>query len=149
EDELALLRGLAEQAAQAIINARLFEAIQKELGIRQKVEAALLKSEAQYRNIVDTAQEGIWLLDAEDRTSFVNQRLAEMFGYPPEEMLGRPVFDFMDEAFQKEAHTHLDRRRRGIREQYDFRFRRKDGTGLWTIVSANPVLDPNGQYVGA
>jgi PAS domain S-box-containing protein len=149
EDELALLRGLAEQAAQAIINARLFEAVQKELSIRQKVETALLKSEAQYRNIVDTAQEGIWLLDAEDRTSFVNQRLAEMLGRQVEEMLGRPVFDFMDEALHKEAHAHLERRRQGAREHYDFRFRRKDGTDLWTIISANPVLDPDGRYLGA
>lgn len=149
EDELALLRGLAEQAAQAIINARLFEAVQKELAIRQKVEAALVKSEAQYRTIVDTAQEGIWLLDAEDRTSFVNQRLAEMLGCQPEEMLDRPIFDFIDEALRKEAHAHLERRRQGLREHYDFRFRRKDGTDLWTIISANPILDPDGRYTGA
>jgi PAS domain S-box-containing protein len=149
EDELALLRGLAEQAAQAIINARLFEAVQQELATRQKVEAALLKSEAQYRNIVDTAQEGIWLLDAEDRTSFVNQRLAEMLGRQPEEMLDRPIFDFMDETLHKEAHTHLERRRRGLREHYDFRFRRKDGTALWTIISANPMFDATGRYAGA
>ena len=48
---------------------------------RREAEERLRLSEAQYRRIVETAQEGIWLLDAEYRTTFVNQKMADMLGY--------------------------------------------------------------------
>ncbi|MFL5864005.1 MAG: PAS domain-containing protein [Solirubrobacteraceae bacterium] len=36
------------------------------------------RSRARYRQIVDTAYEGVWLLDSDTRTLFVNQRTARM-----------------------------------------------------------------------
>jgi PAS domain S-box-containing protein len=57
---------------------------------------ALRESEERYRRIVSTAQEGIWVLDGEAKTTYLNQRMAEMLGYTVEETLGRPLFDFMD-----------------------------------------------------
>ncbi len=47
-------------------------------------QAALRESEEKYRQIVETAGEGIWLCDAQQRTSYVNKRLTEMLGYRPE-----------------------------------------------------------------
>jgi PAS domain S-box-containing protein len=48
---------------------------------RKVAEAALRESEQRYRTIVDTAQEGVWLIDKYARTTFANARLAEMLGY--------------------------------------------------------------------
>src|SRR2546421_3323625 len=45
---------------------------------RRHAEIELRKSEAQYRRLLDTTFEGVWLLDPELRTTYVNQRLAEM-----------------------------------------------------------------------
>ena len=47
--------------------------------------------ERRYRCIVDTADEGIWAIDSSHQTSFVNQKLAQMLGYEPGEMVGQPV----------------------------------------------------------
>ncbi|ATC62741.1 hypothetical protein CMV30_01475 [Nibricoccus aquaticus] len=117
---------------------------------QREAEVALRDSEAKYRLIVETAHEGIWLIDAEDRTTFVNRRMAEMLGYASEaEMLGRKVFDFMDEAARAEANEVLARRRRGLREDHDFRFRCKDGSDLWASLSASPIHDEKGGYAGA
>jgi PAS domain S-box-containing protein len=60
-----------------------------------RAEAALRASEASYRQIVDSAREGIWRIDADANTSFVNRALEQMLGYGPGEMLGRSIFDFM------------------------------------------------------
>lgn len=107
------------------------------------------RAEEKYRQIVETATEGIWIIDRDARTTFVNQHLCEMLGYTPQEMLGSHLFAFMDEEAQREAAINLERRRQGIREQHDFRFRHRDGSDVWTIVSTNPFHAEDGSFQGA
>jgi PAS domain S-box-containing protein len=116
---------------------------------RRLAEQALRESELKYRRIVETAQEGIWMLDSEARTSFVNRRMAQMLGSFPEEMAGTSAFEFMDEKWKKVAQSNLDRRRQGIAEQHEFEFRRRDGTAFWASVSTNPIFDESGNYLGS
>ncbi|MCE8422610.1 MAG: PAS domain S-box protein [Candidatus Methanoperedens sp.] len=124
-----------------------------EMGIditqKKRAEESLRESEKKYRTIVETAHEGIWRLDASEKTSYVNFRMAQMLGYTAEEMLGRHFFHFMDTDARIEAEKNLERRKQGIIETHDFRFSRKDGTDMWAIVSTNPIFDDNGQYIGA
>jgi len=116
---------------------------------RSLAEEALKESERKYRRIVETAQEGIWTIDANANTTYVNEKLAEMLGYTAEEMLGRHLFEFMDAKGRKIAERNLERRGRGIEEIHDFTFRRKDGSAIHTLLSTNPLQDKDGQYVGA
>ncbi len=58
-------------------------------------EEALRASEEKCQRIVDTAYEGIPVVDEDFRYTFVNKRMAEMFGYEPEEMLGKRFEDFI------------------------------------------------------
>ncbi|MCX6028331.1 MAG: PAS domain S-box protein [Chloroflexi bacterium] len=116
---------------------------------RQGLSRALRKSEEQYRLIVETAQEGIWQIDADSQTTFVNRRMADMLGYTVDEMTGAFLFDFMDEEGWQIAAAHVERRRQGIAEQHDFKFRRKDGADLWAMLSTNPLLGDDGRYLGA
>jgi two-component system, NtrC family, sensor kinase len=88
------------------------------------------------------------MFDVDSHTTFVNSRMAQMLGYSVEEMLGRSLFDFLDEESQVQAQAYVERRRQGMRERHDFKFRRKDGSDLWAIVSATPILDAEGQFVG-
>ena len=81
-------------------------AIGVEVTARVEAMAALENSEAQYRRIVETADEGIWMIDAENKTSFANQKLAAMLGYTMAEMMGTGLFDFMDEAGIEVAKTN-------------------------------------------
>jgi PAS domain S-box-containing protein len=112
-------------------------------------ETALQRNEARYRNLVDTAQEGIWSMDKEGKTTFANRRMAEMLGYTPEEMLGRPVADFVHGDGSSVVSGILERRSRGVREQYDHRLFRKDGSEIWGLISAAPIQDEKGKFVGA
>jgi PAS domain S-box-containing protein len=116
---------------------------------RSKTLAALRASEKKYRQIVETSREGIWMIDAEARTNYINQRMSEMLGYSMEEMLGKSVFDFMDGEARVEAERGFERRKQGTAEQRETGFRCKDGTTLWAIVSINPILDATGRFVGA
>ncbi|MCD6307046.1 MAG: PAS domain S-box protein [Deltaproteobacteria bacterium] len=58
-------------------------------------ETALMESEADYRNIVESSNEGICILH-DDRICFVNRRLADMVGLGPKEMVGTSFFEHLD-----------------------------------------------------
>lgn len=115
---------------------------------RQQIQSALEESEKKYRQIIETMSEGVWVLDVEGSTTFVNQQMAEMLGYSISSMSDRHLLEFMDEAAKVDAREKLERCRQGIPEKHDFRFRRKDGSDLWAIVSSNPIFDENGEYKG-
>ncbi len=110
---------------------------------------SLLSSEKRYHFILETASEGICILDAEARTEYVNQRLAEMFGYTREEMLQRSIFDFIDESLHAEVREHIEQRQPGIKQQFDFRFLRQDKSNLWAIASTNCILNQQGEFIGS
>jgi PAS domain S-box-containing protein len=113
-----------------------------------KKERNLRESEENYRRIVETAYEGIWVLDSQFRIVQANDRMAEMLGYPPEEILGRPVTDFVHPDDLTDHEHHTSERRKGIRDRYERRYLRKDGTWLCTLVSATPVFN-NNKFVGS
>jgi diguanylate cyclase (GGDEF)-like protein/PAS domain S-box-containing protein len=116
---------------------------------RVRAEQALRDSEARYRSIVETAQEGIWQIDADNRTTFVNQKMADMLGYTVEEMHGQPLFDFMDDDSKTLAARNVERGQRGMAEQHEFKFRRQDGGEIWTLLNTAPLMDDAGRYAGA
>ncbi len=116
---------------------------------RKLAEEALRISEKKYRQIIETASEGIWMIDAEGRTTFVNPRMASMLGWTVDELQGTSLLDFVPDEFKATVIAQLERRRQGISEEYDARFIKKDGNTIWAIVSTTPVFDENDQYVGA
>src|SRR5262245_575707 len=86
----------------------------KDVSDRKVAAQARRVSEERFRRIVDTALEGVWVLDAEANTIYVNRRLTEMLKYSAEEMLGRPVFDFVDPMETATARRLFERRKKGI-----------------------------------
>jgi PAS domain S-box-containing protein len=109
----------------------------------------LEQSEKRYRGIVETANEGMWKLDAEFITCFVNRRMAELLGYTVDEMLGKSLFDFIFEGDVEQKRVDLQRLRTGVSEQLERRYRKKDGAELWTTVSVSPIFDDDGTFSGA
>jgi PAS domain S-box-containing protein len=99
--------------------------------------------------LLEVSFDGIWAIDAQLRTRFVNYRMAKMLGYSSEEMAGRNLLEFMfpeDVPAEREA---IARRRRGISEEVEIRYRRKDGSELWARVSTAPIFGEQGEFEGA
>jgi len=116
---------------------------------RKRADEATRGSEMRYRRIVETTNEGVWLLDSTLHNSYVNRQMAEMLGYEPEEMLGRSVFDFYFPEDVERKKQVLMRRQQGLREQIEERLRRRDGSELWVRLAATPVFKDNGEFDGA
>ncbi|MES2571343.1 MAG: PAS domain S-box protein, partial [Verrucomicrobiota bacterium] len=109
----------------------------------------LAENEARYRRIVETANEGIWIVDGESRTTYVNCQLAGMLGYSPEEMEGRKAAEFLDQALLREVRPHIVERKEGASEKHDLRLRRKDGMERWVIMAGSAILDEENCHIGA
>jgi len=110
---------------------------------------SLRASERKYRELVELAQEGIWTVDSEGRTTLVNAKMAEMLGYRPDELMGKPFTDFMDSSWSKKAAEYFDRRMKGVSEQHEFDFIRKDGTVLHALLGTCSASDDDGEVIGA
>ena len=109
---------------------------------------AIRRSEEKYRRIVDTANEGIWQIDAESKLTFVNRRMAEMLGYTPEEMVGRTPVDFVVADEQADAEQRIAEAAQGLPESHERRLARKDGSEVWVQLARSPVLSPDGSFDG-
>jgi PAS domain S-box-containing protein len=124
-------------------------AITRDISKHKRAERALAESDERYREILDTTPEGVWRVDAEEHTDYVNPRMASMLGYSPQEMIGRKLSEFMDpeqfEIAQQEMATAREDMRLGVVENS---FVRKDGTRCWAGVSHTALTDLHGNHTG-
>ena len=92
---------------------------------RRRADQALRASEARFRRLVETADEGVWEIDVEGHTTYANRRLAVILGYAaPEDLLGRDAFDFVHPEDLAKAREHWGRRLQGVSEATEWRLRR-------------------------
>jgi PAS domain S-box-containing protein len=115
---------------------------------RKRMKMALAQSEERYRQIVETANEGIWASDSQGITVLVNPCMADMLGYTVAEMVGKSFFDFISEEEKVRSLAWQENLKRGISGQYELKMRRKDGTEFWSWVSATSLQDTKGRYIG-
>jgi PAS domain S-box-containing protein len=116
---------------------------------RKKAEEKLRKSEEKYRNIIETTNEGIVVIDSELRITYINKKLLEKGGYNPKEVIGRQWWDFTDAEGKIVAQLHMDRRRQGIDETYELKLIRRDGSPFWVLVSSKSLHDKEGKFAGS
>lgn len=113
------------------------------------LEEKLWECEGMYCNILETANEGIWITDSKAVTTFVNQRMAEMLGYKTEELIGKSACDFAEKDDMQSSLTRIKYQQEGVKEnEYEMKFCRKDGSVFWSLVSAAPLLDIQGKHTG-
>jgi PAS domain S-box-containing protein len=106
-------------------------------------------SEERYRRIVETSQEGIWALDKDFVTTYVNNRMADMLGYTQEEMLGKNFSDFIAPDQLSDHEQTVASRKLGQNQVYERCFRKQDGGELWTLASPHGMFDKQGQFAGS
>ena len=116
---------------------------------RVRAENALRESEERFRLLVQAANEGIYSSDSDFRTTFVNEQMARMLGYGPEEMLGRPLADFVLPEELEDYSRRVSARRLGQGGRYERRLVCRDGRVITCQVSAAPIQDANGGFAGS
>lgn len=106
------------------------------------------ESEYLYREIINAAPEGIWILNERDETVFANPQLAAMLGYTPEQMSGAPSSQFVaGDGHAIDAH-HGERYRAGHPAQLELTLKRRDGTMMSALLETRPLFRGDGKYRG-
>ena len=113
-----------------------------------QAQDALRQSEERYRQIVEATTDGVIKLDLLSVIVFVNQRFAEMLGYPPRELIGRSAFDLMIPAAREIAAGAFQIRRQRVKDPVDVTFSHKNGAEIWVNLTGTPLFDGEGEHIG-
>ena len=115
---------------------------------QRHAERALKLREASFRELFDDAPVAYHELDTEGRIMRVNKTELELLGYTSEEMVGRPVWEFVVEGFSKEV-VGMQMASSNVQEQtYQRTFRRKDGSKVPVFIRDRFIRDPAGGVIG-
>jgi diguanylate cyclase (GGDEF)-like protein/PAS domain S-box-containing protein len=121
----------------------------RDLTPRKQAERALRESDARFRTIVETVNEGVWTSDASFRITFVNRVMAEILQNPPDAILGKSLSDFVDPEHRGLLVGQREQRRGGKSGRYEIGLRNWHGNHVWGIVSATPLIDEEGNFSGS
>ncbi|MCD6286031.1 MAG: GAF domain-containing protein [Anaerolineae bacterium] len=150
DDDVALVDVLSASAATAIYNARLYEQSQREVERRKLVEGALRQSEGQYRTLVETSPDSIFLLSLDGKILMCNHRTLALHGYERvTDVLGRSFLSLVAPEIRAEAQDIFNRVFQGhaLRNQ-ELTLVRSDGTPfageLGAALTANSCGEPAG-----
>ena len=106
---------------------------------RQQAEQALRDTERLNRTILQTTDDGYWVVDATGRMADVNEAYCRMSGYRREEFLGLHIHDVDADEPNEETEARIARVLQNGSERFEVRHRRKDGSVFDVEITATLV----------
>ncbi len=101
------------------------------------------------RLLVQRTEQGIWFIDDAQRTTDANPAMCRLLGLPREQLVGRSIWDFVDDAGAAVFRERLSRRQHGASDAYEITLRAADGTRRHCLNNATPIIDADGRLVGS
>ncbi|KKM99020.1 hypothetical protein LCGC14_1152110 [marine sediment metagenome] len=126
-----------------------FSGFLRDITERKKAEQNLKESEEKYRQFIEDSLEGVWAIDENANTILVNPSMSKILGYSLEEMIGKNLFEFVPQKDIEITKKNLEKRRKGIKEEFEKEFIRKDGKKIYTRLISSPNFVNKGNYIGS
>lgn len=125
----------------------------EEIAIRKQAEEALQRSEASFRGLLESAPDGVVIVNADHEILMVNEQVERMFGYAREEILGKRVELMIPLRFERHREygkAYLGApRRRFMGQGVELYALRKDGSEFPVEISLSPLEKAEGIIVSA
>ena len=135
DDEKALFKEIGNRITDALNNLLLLR--------------NLKESETRYRLLIENMNDGIVIVDADNRFTYLNPQMCKMLGFNCSEMVGRDVREFLNAKDREILEKQLIERKKGSQTIYEMEWKRKDGGKVITLISPRPVFDDSKNYIGS
>ena len=123
--------------------------LQREQLQHQQAQRTLPRSEIRIQRLLDTAQEGIGLIESNGRLVYVNQRLAEWMGEPSEQLLGRHYLELIVFEQRARALQGFLRQQHGQADRQEFKLNSQNDESPVVLIASNPIFEDGGQFSGS
>jgi PAS domain S-box-containing protein len=114
----------------------------------EKGQELLEQSETRYQILVETMNDGLVIDDGEGVLTYANDAFCRMINYSQENILGKQWISMTTDLNIERIREKITERKKGISERYELTWKSSNGDLVPTIVSATPLFDRSGGFIG-
>lgn len=127
-----------------------FVAIQSDITEQNKVKKELAENEAFLNQLFQSTADGVWVISREKETIRCNNGMAYILGEKsPEDIVGKKIFDFVDEKGQKIFMEMTKKSQEGFGQLYEIELLQKNGEKVSCLFSTAPFRNAAGEIIGS
>lgn len=123
--------------------------IARDITERRQMEEALRGSENRYRELLNSQDDGVMLIDAHQRLTFANPASGRIFELATEALVGRSLWEFLDDDGKKVLEREVEQGKSGKKSSYELEIIAANGERRQLHVNATPRRNGEGQVCGA
>lgn len=118
---------------------------------QKQAQEALHENQTRYQNLVETSHDLIWTIDTQGRFTFVNRAARDIYGYEPEELIGKSFVEVLDNQnygpkdFEK-FHEMIEKE--NALHGFETYVRHRDGRQVILSTNSIPLCDEHGKLTG-
>lgn len=102
-----------------------------------------MSSDSTSRNL-----DGIWIIDAQGKTAYANDRMAQILHTTTANMIGRDSFAHVFDEDVPEAQRLFATKEAGSSAPFRFKLRCADASPIWVDVQGTPLTNAAGAFIG-
>lgn len=99
--------------------------------------------------ILETANEGFWLIDEKANTIDLNAEMCKILGYSETRVKGKSIYDFVDEKNSEIFKNHLKKRKIGESSAYEIKLRNANGKNVPCLFKTSPIFNNQNEVSGS
>lgn len=116
---------------------------------RKKMEAALRKSEARYRNVIENIQDVFFRVSQESTIVMASPSAVKIFGYASvQDLIGLPITSLWKDPQKRGELLDAMKARNGAVQDWEAEFKKSDGTAFWVSLTVRLRMDDHGGFAG-
>ncbi|SNR40678.1 PAS domain S-box-containing protein [Lutibacter agarilyticus] len=99
--------------------------------------------------ILQTANEGFWIINKDAITINVNEKLCKILGLKEPEIINKSVFNFVNKQGAQTFKTELAKRKKGLSSSYEIDLLKSDGTLVTCLLKPSPLYNKKKEIIGS